>query len=86
MALTVTAPPCELLHEPTAEYGWETAVVLFNERPHTQHLLPCGDLHAHRLDPSCWCCPVEDEEAAGFWIHNSADGREAYETGKRAAN
>lgn len=78
--------PCPLLHEPTAETGWEVATVLFDGAQIGMHLLPCGDLHRHHLDPSCWCGPCEDDEVTGYWVHNSADGREDYETGKRAAS
>lgn len=79
-------PPCQLLHEPTEDFGWEVATVMHNGRQQGEHLLPCGDLRRHQLDPSCWCCPAEDADAAGYWIHNSADGREEYEEGRRAAN
>jgi hypothetical protein len=76
---------CPLLHEPTAESGWEvTGWVTHNGRPLHYHLVPCCDLRRHQLDPICWCNPQEDEDAAGFWIHNSADGREHFETGQRA--
>lgn len=45
------------------------------------HVVPCNDLREHDTDgEECWCCPrLED----GVVIHNSADGREAYEDGRR---
>lgn len=49
---------------------------------------PLGDLHEHRTDGAdgrlCWCRPRVIEAFGGMNIvHNSADGREAFETGER---
>jgi hypothetical protein len=46
------------------------------------HVFPVGDLREHSTDADkpCWCRPVEDD---GVVVHNSMDGREDYETGKR---
>lgn len=44
------------------------------------HLIPIGDTRDH-MDEDCPCCPVRDD--AGIWIHNSFDGREAFEEGER---
>lgn len=52
------------------------------------HTYPLNDLKEHILEgDKCWCKP-EDEEYFGniLRIHNSADGREDYETGKRKYN
>lgn len=51
-----------------------------------QHIYPIGDLKEHETDGKpCWCRP--EEEVVGLTglliIHNSADGREAYEKGER---
>lgn len=45
------------------------------------HVYPLNDLREHEIsDKPCWCKPrIED----GIVIHNSMDGREDYETGKR---
>jgi hypothetical protein len=48
-----------------------------------QHVLPIGDMWEHECSPDCWCVPVEDTEVEGMWIHNAADGRQDYESGKR---
>lgn len=45
------------------------------------HLLPLDDLRLHEAS-DCWCDPFEDEEGECI-VHNSADGREAFETGAR---
>ncbi len=46
------------------------------------HVFPLNDLNDHILSIKCWCCPEEDEDSVGVWVHNSADGREKYETGE----
>jgi dihydroorotase len=74
-------PVCDFMHESEVDTGWEIVDVHWNETVTVKHLVPCGDLRQHQLDPSCWCKPVEDAETADFWIHNSADRRELFETG-----
>lgn len=50
------------------------------------HVVPFADLHPHILSVSrCWCHPELDDEE-GVVTHNSADGREGYETGARKLN
>lgn len=44
------------------------------------HRIPTWDMGMHAFDLGCACCPLEDEVGV---IHNSFDGREEYETGKR---
>lgn len=46
------------------------------------HVYPLNDLREHATDGTeCWCGAEEDDE--GIVVHNSADGREAFETGER---
>lgn len=45
------------------------------------HCIPIGDTHDH-MDEDCPCQPTKDPET-GFWMHNSFDGREAFEVGER---
>lgn len=48
------------------------------------HVVPTNDLREHELNGSCWCKPTRDEEGTEtIWIHNSMDGREAFERGER---
>ena len=44
------------------------------------HVYPLDDLKGHDTVAECWCKPVNDE---GIMVHNSMDGREAYEKGER---
>lgn len=50
-----------------------------------QHVMPVGDLREHDSNKDCWCRPEHDEEY-NIYVHNSLDGREAYETGQRQTN
>jgi len=47
------------------------------------HVYPLNDLREHKTEDhvSCWCKPYMDEE--GVIVHNSMDGREAFESGLR---
>lgn len=45
------------------------------------HVVPMDDLRDHTIDTPCWCRPVEGED--GIWVHESMDGREAFESGER---
>ena len=48
------------------------------------HVVPINDLREHELSGACWCSPkLDDEGSEPIWIHNSLDGREAFETGER---
>lgn len=53
--------------------------------PDTTHVYPLNDMREHIVDGgTCWCKPRV--EYCGFGrvvVHNSADGREAYERGER---
>lgn len=54
--------------------------------------VPIGDTFEHMVGEKCWCQPrwsdedIEDDKYDGepsVLIHNSHDGREAYESGLR---
>ena len=47
------------------------------------HVTPMDDYRPHDYTSKCWCRPVEDAEEPDMWMHNSLDGREAFETGER---
>ena len=47
------------------------------------HVVPRNDIVDHWCSISCWCQPERDEEQENVVIHNSADGREDFETGRR---
>lgn len=44
------------------------------------HVIPLNDLYEHAECEDCWCDPEVSDRIV---IHNSADRREDYETGKR---
>jgi hypothetical protein len=46
----------------------------------TQHVVPQDDLRPHQSD-ACWCHPATNED--GTVVHNSLDGRESHEQGRR---
>ena len=51
------------------------------------HAYPVNDLQDHDTDSrgKCWCKPEIQEEATGYVVvHNSMDGREDFEQGKRS--
>lgn len=58
----------------TAQGGWFTA-----QSENGTHVLPLEDCGQHAL-VDCPCRPREDD---GVIIHNSFDGREAFERGER---
>lgn len=45
------------------------------------HVIPDGDDHEHAFD-GCACQPDYDPDQ-DMWLHNSYDGREAFELGLR---
>lgn len=52
--------------------------------PNALHVMPLNDLQEHIPFPECWCNPTVDDEYHGtVYIHHSADGREAFEEGRR---
>ncbi len=48
-----------------------------------QHAVPMEDTHEHFVDMACWCHPFVDDDSPFVVVHNSADGREAFERGMR---
>lgn len=44
------------------------------------HIIPENDLRPHTVSWRCWCGPRNDE---GVCVHNSMDGREAHERGRK---
>ncbi|GAB0057432.1 hypothetical protein SIID45300_01760 [Candidatus Magnetaquicoccaceae bacterium FCR-1] len=49
-----------------------------------QHIVPLNDMRPHDRTETCWCRPVADDDGlVVIWAHNSADGREDFETGRR---
>jgi len=54
------------------------------------HVVPCNDIRehdAHLCRGKCWCRPKIIEDGISYIVvHNSADGRESYETGQRKLN
>jgi len=65
-----------------AESGWMSVTGITDSGSMVTHIIPMDDLRDHCLDCECWCCPGLDEE---HWVatHNSADGREDFESGLR---
>lgn len=59
-----------------SEWGWKN---LSNPDTRELHCMPLMDVGAHAFDADCECQPFESE--AGYFVHNSFDGREAYEQG-----
>lgn len=47
------------------------------------HVLPINDLREHQEALDCWCNPTPDHEEPSVIIHNSMDGRESYEEGRK---
>ncbi len=47
------------------------------------HCTLVDDLREHDLSLDCWCNPVADGEEPSVIVHNSLDGREAFERGER---
>lgn len=74
---------CPLMHEYDRDSGWDAIPIDFNGKHLYTHIVPCADLKRHQLDPTCWCAPRVDEDDRTVVIHNSADGREAHEQGRK---
>lgn len=51
------------------------------------HIVPVDDVKEHLLarDGRCWCNPRVEWNGL-VYVHNSADGREDYEEGRRKPN
>lgn len=59
--------------------GWMTVTV---QADLTTHVIPMNDLREHHRHGECWCHPVVEHESR-MMVHNSADGREDFEEGRR---
>lgn len=56
--------------------GW----LVREARGEPTQVIPLDDLRPHSTDDPCWCKPfIED----GIVVHNSMDGREQYEAGRK---
>lgn len=58
-------------NRPTPEGAW---CVVYTDSGN--HVIPNEDLVAHVMTIDCWCVPRDND---GCIVHNSADGREAFE-------
>ena len=48
------------------------------------HVIPEKDIREHECSEECWCSPLVDEEDGYIvYSHNSLDGREEYEYGRK---
>ena len=51
-----------------------------------EHVMPVNDLRDHEITLQCWCCPTEDDECPGLFVHHAMDQREQFENGERVAS
>lgn len=63
--------------------GWTTFELTLSDGQKKRMVVPEGDIKEHTMCPGCACRPVQDTINPNLWLHNSFDGREAYETGHR---
>lgn len=61
---------------------WQVWTNILQKNGVSTHVVPLNDLREHTEDATCWCDPRVDEEL-NLVTHNSADNREAFETGER---
>jgi hypothetical protein len=61
---------------------WQVWTNIIQKNGVSTHVVPLNDLREHVEDATCWCNPRVDEEL-NLVTHNSADNREAFETGER---
>lgn len=61
---------------------WVMLLIEDDDRPREIHIVPLNDCGEHDFLHTCLCRPTQDEDNT-IWIHNSYDGREAFETGER---
>ena len=61
---------------------WQVWTNIIQKNGVSTHVVPLNDLREHVEDATCWCNPRADEEL-NLVTHNSADNREAFETGER---
>lgn len=63
----------------TDDHGGWLALAPFY--PFPAEVIPINDLRPHAEgSPDCWCRPTMQD---GVLVHNSMDGREAYEQGRK---
>jgi len=62
--------------------GWEVITGESEVGGNVTHIIPLDDAREHTLRGDCWCDPRLDYEDH-IATHNSADGREQFETGQR---
>jgi hypothetical protein len=61
----------------------------FVREDHIQHVTPCNDLreHVHDSRGKCWCKPSVEPSGGGWLVvHNSLNGREFFEDGRRRSS
>lgn len=66
--------------------SWTRVAIINNMTGRTTiHVAPINDLYPHDSTEFCKCDPFmdEDDDETTIVVHNSFDGREAYETGQR---
>jgi hypothetical protein len=65
-----------------SEMSWLSITSVSDAGGLVTHIVPIDDTHDHELSSECWCDPKLDEE---HWVatHQSADGREDFESGAR---
>jgi hypothetical protein len=61
---------------------WQVWTNIMQKNGASTHVVPLNDLREHEEDATCWCDPRVDEEL-NLVTHQSADNREAFETGER---
>ena len=61
------------------DYGWQVVTSATDDET---HIIPTCDTEPHQLEDTCHCYPFWEESACAY-VHNSFDGREAFETGER---
>ena len=58
---------------------WAVEQVMNADGSVNTHVVPMDDLRDHDAE-NCWCFPAVEDDVI---VHNSADGRESFETGAR---
>lgn len=61
---------------------WQVWKNILQKDGASTHVVPLNDLRGHTEDATCWCNPRVNKEL-NLVTHNSADNREAFETGER---
>jgi hypothetical protein len=61
------------------DYGWQ---IVTSPTDDETHIIPTLDTEPHVMEDTCHCRPTWHDDACAF-VHNSFDGREAFEHGGR---